>query len=207
MATSTKRIWLDIGLSVMGGVLSYPLAHGFLYVIGYFYSVPTGIATVIFITTYSGVVFVCVYRVWDDVRLLTDDMRILIIYQGIDTAPNGTYLPAPQKLFDDDTYETFQKLLCGFPPEYTVFKFNRLFFLKGISSLPDSKLRYLASNPKAFSQVITRLKNDDYIRTDGFSFSLQLSKWEFKRKEIMNNKPEFLKWQGVANHLVELNNR
>ncbi|MEA2064070.1 MAG: hypothetical protein U9P14_10260, partial [Gemmatimonadota bacterium] len=84
-----------------------------------------------------------------------------------------------------------------------VFQFNRLFFLKGISSLPGSGLRELVSNQKAFSQLLARLKSDDYIRTDGFSFSLQLGEWESQRKQMAEKKPEFKKWQNIANELIE----
>jgi len=206
MATSAKRIWLDIGLNALGGVLSYPLAHGLVFVLGSFYTVPNGIATVIFVTSYSGLVLVFVFRIWNDVRTLTDDVKILIIYCGNESVSTETYIgPTFAKTFDEETYESFQRLLCGFPPEYTVFKFNRLFFLKGISSLPTSKLRHLVINPKAFSQLLGRLKKDDYIRTDGFSFSIQLGKWESKRKEMMENAFESQKWQGIAANLIENN--
>ncbi len=206
MSTSEKKIWLDIGVNVLGGVLSYPLAHGLVFVLGSFYNVPNGIATVIFVTTYSGLVLVFVYRIWNDVRTLTDDVQILIIYYGNKSISTTEYFqPTYTKTFDEETYESFQRLLCGFPPEYTVFKFNRLFFLKGISSLPTSKLRHLVINQKVFSQLLARLKRDDYIRTDGFSFSIQLGKWESKRKEMMESTPESQKWQEIANHLIEHN--
>ena len=174
--------------------------------IGYFHTVPTGIATVIFVTTYSGLVFVCVYRIWDDVKILADNAQIIIIVGEKKSISTETYLQLiHQRLFDERTYKSFLKLLCGFPPEYTVFKFNRFFFLNGISSLPGQELQDLVTNQKAFSQLITRLKSDDYIRTDHFSFSIQLGKWELKRKKVMENKAEFQEWQEIANRLIELN--
>ncbi|MBN2288605.1 MAG: hypothetical protein JXQ83_04680 [Candidatus Glassbacteria bacterium] len=206
MVTPVKKIWLDIGLSVIGGVFSYPLAHGMLFALGYFFNVPSGIGTVVFVTTYSGLVFVFIFRIWDDVRILTEDVKIIVIYNENKALPAEMSLAQTYPiLFDEETYESFQRLLCSFPPEYTVFKLNRLFFLNGIASLPTPKLNELVNNQKAFSQLITRLKTDDYIRTDGYSFSIQLGKWEAKRKEMMERKSEFQKWQEIANRLIEQN--
>ncbi|HUU29046.1 MAG TPA: hypothetical protein VM123_14655 [archaeon] len=206
MAPPAKKILLDIGLSAMGGVLAFPLAHGFIYMLGSFYSIPSGIATVIFVTTYTGLVVVFVYRIWDDIRALTSDVRIFIIYnQNNYISPETVLPPSYPMLYDEETYELFQRLLCGFPPEYTVIKLNRLFFLDSLSSLPDPKLQELVDNQKAFSQLLAHLKKDDCIRTDGYFFTIQLASWDAKRKEITKDNSELKKWMEVANQLIEQN--
>lgn len=204
MITSNRKIWHGLGLNVLGGLLAYPCANGLVLVLGYFFYVPSGIATATFVTTYSGLVLVFVIRIWDDVKVLTDDLKILIIVNENESLPSETYIPPIQtKLFSEETYESFQRLLCSFPEEYTVLKLNRLFFLDGISILPTSRLQDLVNDQAAFSQLLGRLKSDGYIRTDGFSFSIQLGKWETKRKELMEQNSEFQKWQEIAGQLTE----
>jgi hypothetical protein len=204
--TATKKIWRDISLNVLGGLLAYPCAHGLVMGLGYFLYVPNGIATAIFVTTYSGLVLIFVVRIWDDVKVLTDDLKILIILNENESVSSDTYLqPIHTKLFDEETYEFFQRLLGGLPSEYTVIKLNRLFFLNAISSLPTSKLQDLVSNQTAFSQILGRLRADGFIRTDGFSFSIQLGQWELKREEMMEQKSELEKWEEIATQVIEQN--
>jgi len=207
LITSTRKIWRDIGLNVLGGLIAYPCAHGLALGLGYFFYVPNGIAAAIFVTTYSGLVLIFVVRIWNDVKVLTDDLKILIILNENESVSPDTYLhPVQPRLFDEETYEFFQRLLCAFPSEYTVIKMNRLFFLNALSALPTAKLQDVVSNQAAFSQLLGRLKADDFIRTDGFSFSVQLGQWELKREEMMEQKAEFEKWQEVARELLEKNN-
>ena len=203
MITSTRKIWRDIGLNVAGGLLAYPCAQGLVLGLGYFFFVPNGIAAAIFVTTYSGLVLVFVVRIWGDVKVLTDDLKIMIILNENESVSPDTYLP---KLFDEETYESFQRLLCAFPSEYTALKLNRLFFVNGIPCLPTLKLQELVNNQAAFSQLLGRLRADNYIRTDGFSFSIQLRQWESKRKEMEALKAEFAKWQEIATLVIDLNN-
>ena len=56
----------------------------------------------------------------------------------------------------------------------------------------------LVKDQKAFSQLLTCLKSDNFIRTDGFSFSIQHGMWQTKRQEVKSNKDEFSRWQQVA---------
>ena len=206
MAASTKKIWRDIGLNVLGGLLAYPCAHGLVVGLGYLFYVPNGIAAAIFVTTYSGLVLIFVVRIWDDVKVLTDDLKILIILNENESLPSDTFLqPVQTKLFDEETYEFFQRLLGSLPSEYTVIKLNRLFFLNAISALPTAKLQDLVDNQTAFSQLIGRLKADGFIRTDGFSFSIQLGQWELKREEMMEQKAELEKWEEIAAQVIAKN--
>ena len=208
MVAPAKKIWRDIGLNVAGGVLSYPIANGVVLLLGTVIDLPAGIAATIFISTYSGMVVVCIYRLWTDVRSLTNDVKILVILNeenavGAETVPQ----PTSPRQFDEETYEAFQRLLSGFPPEYSVIKLNRLFFLEGLASLPSPKLKELVDNQKAFSQLLGCLKADDYIRTDGHFFTIQLNRSEGKRQELADNQAELLEWRKIATGLIEKNTR
>jgi len=208
MVAPAKRIWRDIGLNVAGGVLSYPIANGVVLLLGTVIDLPAGIAATIFISTYSGMVVVCIYRLWTDVRALTNDVRILVILNDGTTARAETVQqPMSPRPFDEETYEAFQRLLGGFPPEYSVIKLNRLFFLEGLASLPTPKLMELVDNQKAFSQLLGCLKADDYIRTDGYFFTIQLNRSEAKRQELADCQAELLEWQKLSAGLIEKNKR
>ncbi|OGG06567.1 MAG: hypothetical protein A3F83_11700 [Candidatus Glassbacteria bacterium RIFCSPLOWO2_12_FULL_58_11] len=208
MVAPAKKIWRNIGLDVAGGVLSYPISNGVVLLLGTFIDLPAGIAATVFISTYSGMVVVCIYRLWTDVRALTNDVRILVILNeenanGAETAPQ----PTSPRMFDDETYEVFQRMLSGFPPEYSVIKLNRLFFMEGLASLPSPKLQELVNNQKAFSQLLGCLKNDEYIRTDGHFFTVQLSQSEAKRQQLKECPAELQEWQKLATGLIEKNKR
>ncbi|MFH1069255.1 MAG: hypothetical protein V1794_06490 [Candidatus Glassbacteria bacterium] len=206
MVAPTKKFLRSLGINVLGGVLAFPTAQGVVFALGFFYSLPTGIETFIFVTTYSGLVCVFIFRVWDDVRTFSEDAQIFFILNDEKVLPIETELhPTALKLYDDETYDLFKILLCGFPREFTVTKFNRLFFLNGIGSLPSPKLQEAVSNQMEFSQILGRLKSDNFVRTDGFSFSIQFTSWEERREELMLNKPEFEKWQEIAGQLIKQN--
>ena len=206
MVAPTKKFLRSLGFNVLGGVLAYPTAQGVIFALGYFSTLPAGIETFIFVSTYSGLVCVFIFRVWDDVRTFSEDVKIYFILDG-DKVLSGDSEAHPHcpKLYDEETYELFQILLCGFPREFTVTKFNRIFFLNGVAGLPSAKLQEAITNQTVFSQILGRLRSDNFIRTDGFSFSLQLGPWEERREELMAKKSEFDKWGEIAEQLIKQN--
>jgi len=201
-----KKTLRSLGLNLLGGVSAYFLAQGFVMVAESVFIFPQGIATAIFVTSYSGMVVVFVIRIWEDAKVLTQDLKIVIIANEQDALPqaNGAQQIQPT-LFDQETYEAFQALLCSLPREYTVIKLNRLFFLEKLSAFPDLKMQELVKDHKAFGQLLACLKSDNVIRTDGFSFSMQPQVWEAGRQELRADPEEMNRWKGVANNLLGIN--
>jgi hypothetical protein len=200
---SGKKALRSMGLNVLGGVSAYFIAQGFAFSVDYFFSAPQVMVTTIFITCYSGMVVVFVFRVWEDAKVLTEDLKIVIIANEHETLPtdSGSAQIKPT-LFDQETYEAFQALICSLPREYTVIKLNRLYFLEKLGSFPIQKMQELVKDQIAFSQLLTCLKSDNYIRTDGFSFSIQPGMWETRRQEMKSNTQEFSRWKQVADDLT-----
>jgi hypothetical protein len=192
----------SLGLNLLGGVSAYFLAQGIVFAAESVFVFPQGIATAIFVTSYSGMVVVFVIRIWEDAKVLTDNLKIVIIANEQDLGQsNGTQQITPT-LFDQETYEAFQALLCSLPREYTVIKLNRLFFLEKLSSFPNIKMQELVKDHKAFAQLLACLKSDNVIRTDGFAFSVQPQVWEATRMEMRTSPEVMNRWKGVANDLL-----
>ncbi len=199
MVAPAKNALRSMGLNVLGGVSAYFIAQGVALTAESFFAAPQAVATTIFVTSYSGMVVVFVFRVWEDAKVLTENLSIVIIANEHETLPadSGSAQIQPT-LFDQETYEAFQALICSLPREYTVIKLNRLYFLEKLAAFPNQKLQDLVKDQKAFSQLLTCLKSDNFIRTDGFSFSIQHGMWQTKRQELKSNKDEFSRWQQVA---------
>jgi hypothetical protein len=206
LVAPAKNTLHSLGLNLLGGVSAYFLAQGLVFAAESLFVFPQGIATAIFVTSYSGMVVVFVIRIWEDAKDLTRDLKIVIIANEHGAlTQGGTQQQVQPTLFDQETYEAFQKLLCSLPREYRVIKLNRLFFLDKLSNLPNVKLQELIKDHKAFSQLLTCLKSDNVIRTDGFSFSMQPQVWDTKRQELWNDRDEMSHWQTVANNMLGIN--
>ncbi len=203
MVAPAKNVMRSMGLNVLGGISAYFIAQGFAMAAESFFAAPQAVATTIFITSYSGMVVVCVFRVWEDAKVLTQNLSIVIIANEHETLPadSGSARIQPT-LFDQETLEEFQALICSMPREYTVIKLNRLYFLDKLAAFPNLKMQELVGDQKAFSQLLACLKSDDFIRTDGFSFSIQPGMWASKRQELKANGDEFGRWQRVADDLT-----
>ncbi|MBW7995511.1 MAG: hypothetical protein FVQ81_02845 [Candidatus Glassbacteria bacterium] len=198
-----KNTWRSLGLNVLGGVSAFFIAQGIASAADVFLVLPQGITTAIFVTSYSGMVVVFVIRVWEDATVLTQDLKILIITEEQEMLQADHNAPQIQPtLFDKETYEAFKALFCCLPREFTVIKLNRLFFLEKLGEFPNIKMQELVRDQKAFSQLLSCLKSANYIRTDGFSFSVQPGTWETKRQEMQANQQEFNRWRSVANGLL-----
>ena len=205
MVAPSRNIWRSLGLNLLGGMSAYFIAQGFVMAAESLFVFPQGIATAIFVTSYSGMVVVFVIRIWEDAKVLTQDLKIVIIANEQDVLPQDGMQQIQPTLFDQETYEAFQSLLCSLPREYTVIKLNRLFLLEKLGSLPNIKMQELIKDHKAFAQLLTCLKSDNVIRTDGFSFSVQPQEWEAQRQALRTNPEEMNRWQGVVNNLLGIN--
>ena len=203
MVAPAKKALRSMGLNVLGGVSAYFIAQGMAFTAESFFAAPQAFVTTIFITSYSGMVVVFVFRVWEDAKVLTENLSIVIITNEHAVLPadsgNGQTQPT---LFDQETYTAFQALICSLPREYTVIKLNRLYFLDKLGSFPNQKMQDLVKDQVAFSQLLNCLKSDNFIRTDGFSFSIQPGMWEAKRYEMKSNAEEFGRWKQVAADLT-----
>ncbi len=208
MNSSALSPWQSIGLNLIGGLLAYPLASGVDLTLDSFAQVPAAVSTTVFVTAYSGLVIVFIVRIWGDVKALTSDLKIVIIVDEQNNIPAATNPAQLQPLlFDEETFENFKRMLAGFPHEYTVEKMNRLYFVEALPFLPTLGLQELVRNPAAFAQLLGRLRAEDFVRTDGFSFSVQLNRWDAKRKEIGAIGSELHRWQEVASNLISRNRK
>ncbi len=208
MSSSAVSPWQSIGLNLIGGLLAYPCALGAELLLSSVAQVPATVATAVFVSAYSGLVVVFIVRIWGDVKNLTSDLKIVIIVDEQKNSLGQSSLPQLQPpLFDEETYENFKRLLACFPHEYTVEKLNRLFFYESISCLPTLGMQEAVRNPAAFTQLLTRLRGENFIRTDGFSFSVQLSRVDSKKKEIGALGSELHRWQEVSAGLIARNRK
>ena len=87
MVAPAKKALRSMGLNVLGGISAYFIAQGIAMTAESFFAAPQAVATTIFVVSYSGVVTVCVFRVWEDAKVLTQNLSIVIIANEQETLP------------------------------------------------------------------------------------------------------------------------
>ena len=103
MVAPAKKFVRSLGLNVLGGVLAYPAAQSVIFAFGFVYTLPTGLETFIFVTTYSGLVCVVIFRVWDDVRTFSEDVEIyFILNNDKNLSAETAEHPTCPRLYDED---------------------------------------------------------------------------------------------------------